>query len=377
MWGGWRTQLFQHDAAEVLFAGAEEQGAGGEVGRGEDALFVGDAVIAEVGATALDQPARLAGGGAQAGVDQQLADTDAGLNLSPGQGGGGQFGGRLGGLDARHRAGGGDGTRGIGEAELGASGEVGLARRGGAVGEGGGLVGEDFLGAVDLGRGQGAEAPDFVHGQGGEEAEEPGHFAVIDIPPELVVVVRGGAGGVEPDGAGGGLAEFLAVALEQQREGGGVGLLAGELADEAGAGDDIAPLVLAAELQFAAIILVQDVEVVGLQEHVIEFEERQAGFQPLFDRLGGEHLVDVEVPADVAQEIQVFDVPQPVGVVDQAGAGGVAEVEEAGELALDGAGVGVDLVHGEHGARIGLAGGVADHGGAAADNGDGTVAALL
>ena len=39
--------------------------------------------------------------------------------------------------------------------------------------------------------------------------------------------------------------------------------------------DDVAPLVGAAHLQHAAVALVQLDEIVGLQDHVVEFEERQ------------------------------------------------------------------------------------------------------
>ena len=46
-----------------------------------------------------------------------------------------------------------------------------------------------------------------------------------------------------------------------------------EPAPEIDAGDDVAPLIGAAHLQPAAVAPVQLDEIVGLQDHVIEFEE--------------------------------------------------------------------------------------------------------
>ena len=42
--------------------------------------------------------------------------------------------------------------------------------------------------------------------------------------------------------------------------------------------DDVAPLIRAAHLQPAAVALVQLDEIVGLQNHVVEFEERSYNF---------------------------------------------------------------------------------------------------
>jgi len=65
----------------------------------------------------------------------------------------------------------------------------------------------------------------------------------------------------------------------------------------------------AAHLQHAAMAPVQLDKIVSLQHHVIEFEERTipAGVEPQLSPIESEHAVDGEVPADVAQEIDVIE----------------------------------------------------------------------
>jgi hypothetical protein len=74
------------------------------------------------------------------------------------------------------------------------------------------------------------------------------------------------------------------------------------VAAEVDAVDDVAPLVRAAHLQHAAVAPVELDEIVGLQDHVVEFQERKLllAVEPLLDRIEGEHAVDREVAADVA-----------------------------------------------------------------------------
>jgi hypothetical protein len=50
-------------------------------------------------------------------------------------------------------------------------------------------------------------------------------------------------------------------------------LLRAHAAAEVDAVDDVAPLIGAAHLQHAAVTLVQLDEIIGLQDHVVEFEE--------------------------------------------------------------------------------------------------------
>ncbi len=121
-------------------------------------------------------------------------------------------------------------------------------------------------------------------------------------------------------------------------------------------------------------------EVVGLQDHVVELEEGQRllALEPQPHGVEAEHAVDREVAAVLAQERDVFEPVQPLGVVDGDGAlGPAAELEEAREDALDAPLVGRDLLLAEESAGLVPAGGIADLAGAAAQEDDGLVAGLL
>ena len=203
------------------------------------------------------------------------------------------------------------------------------------------------------------------------------------VHPELVELVGRGALGVEPHVAALGLAKLGAVGLGDQGAGDGIGLAAVHAAYELGAGGDVAPLVAAAHLQLAALGAVQVQEVVALQQLVGELGERHAvvgvGGQALLDRVLGHHVVDGDVLANVAYELQEAVVFHPVVVVDQDGVvGGVAvEVEKLGQLAAYALLVVAQggLVD-EH-ALLRLHRGVAYHAGGAAYEGDGPVAGAL
>ena len=144
--------------------------------------------------------------------------------------------------------------------------------------------------------------------------------------------------------------------------------------------DDVAPLVGAAHLQHAAVAARQLDEIVGLEDHVVEFEEGQLvlALEPELDRLHRQHAVDREMPADIAQEIDVVERGEPLGIVDHQRAGRpVVEIEEAGKDRAEALLVGLDLVIGEELPRLVLARGIADPGGAAAHQRDRLVAGLL
>ena len=93
-----------------------------------------------------------------------------------------------------------------------------------------------------------------------------------------------------------------------------------EAAGEIHAAGDIAPLVVAANLQGATEPLVQHRKVVGLQQSVGELGERDAlirASQPLTHRLPRQHGIDREVLADIPQKIEGGHLPHPVAIVDQ------------------------------------------------------------
>ena len=146
--------------------------------------------------------------------------------------------------------------------------------------------------------------------------------------------------------------------------------------DQLRAAQHIAPLVVAAELHIAAVVLEHIVEIVALHDHVVELQEAQALLHALLIALGPQHIVDGEAGTYLTQQIHVIQLQQPVGVVEHDGLA-LTELDKALHLALEALGVVVDILLGEHLPHIGAAGGVTDHGGAAADEGDGLVARHL
>ena len=145
----------------------------------------------------------------------------------------------------------------------------------------------------------------------------------------------------------------------------------------------VAPLVAAAHLELAAVVLVEVCEVVTLEELVGELGERHAlaalSAESLLDGVLGHHVVDGNQLAYLAGEVEESPVLHPVVVVDQnGGVGSVAlEVDELGELGLDALLVVAQGRLVEKVALLGLHRGVADHAGGSADEGDGTMAGVL
>ena len=240
----------------------------------------------------------------------------------------------------------------------------------------GDLKGQHALGLVDLLAGQRAQAAHLVHGQEGEQPQEALHVLVTHVAPILVELKGRGARGIQPQGALFGLAHLLAVVRHDELAGEGEGVLVLLAADEVRAGEHVAPLVVPAHLQAAAVVFEQLEEVIALHEHVVEFQERQARFHAALVAFGGQHAVDAEQGADLAQKIHIVEVQQPVAVIDHDGLA-FAEIQEAGELLLDAADVFADGFAAHHLAHVALAAGIADHGGAAAAQGDRPVPGAL
>ena len=121
-------------------------------------------------------------------------------------------------------------------------------------------------------------------------------------------------------------------------------------------------------------------KVVRLQDHVVELEERKGRLaaEPLLDGFEGEHAVDGEMAAVVAQELEVFEPREPVIVVHEHRVRWpVAKGEEAGEDLGDACDVLRDRLLVKQLARGVLAGWVTHLGRATADEHDRLVAALL
>ena len=120
----------------------------------------------------------------------------------------------------------------------------------------------------------------------------------------------------------------------------------------------------------------QDVEVVGLHDHVVEFEERQALFPAFFVAFGRQHAVDTEMDAHFAEHLDVIQAQEPVGVVDHEGLA-VGKVDKAGHLLPEAVDVVLNEFRGQHLAHGILARRIANHARAAAQEGDGTMAGAL
>ena len=135
-------------------------------------------------------------------------------------------------------------------------------------------------------------------------------------------------------------------------------------------------LIESAELELAVVVFVKDIEIIALHERVGEFQEGKARFKTHLDGFVGEHARDGEEGADVAEEFKQIQVAEPRGVVEEERLP-VGEIQESGELLFEAGDVFIDGLDGHDGARGGLAGRISDHGGSAADEGDGAMPALL
>ena len=81
--------------------------------------------------------------------------------------------------------------------------------------------------------------------------------------------------------------------------------------------------------------------------------------------------------ADIAQEFDVAEAIEPVGVIDEDSLVVIGEIEKAPDLLTQRGCVVRNVLLAEHLAHLGFTGRVADAGGAAADQDDGTMAVAL
>ena len=242
------------------------------------------------------------------------------------------------------------------------------------------LVGEDLLRLVDLGAVERLQPGDLVERQLRIELQEAADVVVLDVTPELPVVVGREHIGVEPDRALRCLAHLGARRCGEQRAGERIELWQPHAAAKVDAVDDVAPLVGAADLQTAVAAARKLGEVVGLEHHVVELEKGELvrAVEPELDGIHRQHAVDREIAPDVAQEVDVVEWCQPLGIVDHDGRIWPAvEIDEAREGLLQALLVGLDLVVGEQHAQLVLARRIADTRRAAAHQSDRPVAGLL
>ena len=198
------------------------------------------------------------------------------------------------------------------------------------------------------------------------------------IQPELVEFVRRSAGRVEPDVTLLCFSKLAAIGFGDQGACEGIGVAANFTPDQLGAGSDIAPLVRAAHLQFAVFVLVEVKKIVALYELVGEFGKGDARVEPFFHRILGHHVVHRDVLADVAYKAQETEFLHPVVIVHHFG--GIfpaVEHQQFFQLLLNAVLVMTDRLLAQQVSFLRFSGGVADHAGGAADEGQWFVAGQL
>jgi hypothetical protein len=222
---------------------------------------------------------------------------------------------------------------------------------------------------------------DFIAGQECEKLQVTNDVAVIGVDPKLVEAIDAGLFGIDPDSTRHALAEFGAIGIGDKRECETEDLSTKFFAAEITAGGNVAPLIAAADLQFAIKFLAQMVEIERLEQHVAEFSVADAGFAVFHagaDAFLGNHHVYGEMLADFPEELQVADGCSPGIVVEQTrGICLGVEIEQSTELHLDVGDVGIEHFLGKELALYRFATGVADGTGCTAGKGDGDVAEEL
>src|SRR5215468_10357023 len=160
-----------------------------------------------------------------------------------------------------------------------------------------GLKGQHLLGLTQFGALHSTQTRDLLQRQEGVVLEKALHIPVININPELVKLIWGGQLSVQPDGSSRGFAHFLSTRRGEERKGHGKSVAIGDTADEVDPGDQVLPLIVPSYLEHTAIALEEHQKVIGLQQLVVELEEREPGFQALLVRLERQHAIDAEMPA--------------------------------------------------------------------------------
>ena len=168
------------------------------------------------------------------------------------------------------------------------------------------LVREDILRLVELCALPGGHRLDLLDRKEGQHTDALHDVIVANVSPVLIEIKGRGFFGIEPNGTRLGLAHLLALGVEEQRDGHRVGILAELAADELGSVEHIRPLIVAAELHITAVSLVELEEVVALHDHIVELKEGEPSLKALLVALGGQHTVDREAGADVAQKLDII-----------------------------------------------------------------------
>ena len=212
--------------------------------------------------------------------------------------------------------------------------------------------------------------------QRGEDLDIALRIIITYVEPELIELIRRGIFAVEPDITALGLSELAAVGFGDEGASQRKSIATAHLLDEFSTRCDIAPLVGAAHLEFAVLVLVQIYIVVALEQLIGELGEghtlRELAIEAFLHGVFRHHVVDRDQFAHVAGEIEEGIILHPIVVVDQfrrVGCIGM-EVEETLQLALDALLVVAEGGFVEQVTLCRLAAGVANHTRCAADEGD-------
>ncbi len=141
--------------------------------------------------------------------------------------------------------------------------------------------------------------------------------AIVDVDEELKELIWRGQRGVEPDGARFRLAEFRSRRRRDERRRDRMRVERRRAANQFDARRDVAPLVAAAHLQPNVVAPAKLEEIVRLQQHVRELGVRDAGVHAALHRVLLQHVVDREMLAHVAHEVDRAQTREPLRVVDE------------------------------------------------------------
>ena len=162
----------------------------------------------------------------------------------------------------------------------------------------GNFVSKSLLCLVDCGIGKLCILVDLIHLKERKELHALDNVSVINVSPVLVEVEYRCLLRIEPYSTLCCLTHLLAFAVCKERECKAVNGFALLAAYKFHTCEDVGPLVVTTELQVAAIVLMEIVEVITLHEHIVEFEEGQTLLKTLLVALCSEHLVYGEVCTD-------------------------------------------------------------------------------
>ena len=153
------------------------------------------------------------------------------------------------------------------------------------------LVCQDFFRLIELSALPLVHLIDLFKRKEGQHTDALKDVGVPDVSPVLVELVRSRLLRIEPDCPARRLAHLLALGVQKQCDGHRMSILAELSSDQLGTCQHVGPLVIAAELEVAAVILEQFVEIVCLHQHVVELEECESLFHPLLVAFRPQHVI--------------------------------------------------------------------------------------